>query len=92
MEFCYGYPGFSYADESINVLNIPENCMNVLKRTGIEYIGDLLDVYARYRLDPMSISGFSVKCISPIFRELITIDGCPWRDEIEEWLVKWVEK
>lgn len=92
MEFGYGYPDFPEAQWKIEKLNLSIKCYNALKRTGIEYVGDLLDVYARYRLDPMTMSWLRIECISPVFRNLIAIEDCPWHKEIEEWVVKWIEK
>ena len=93
MDFAYGYPGFPDAENKIDTLNIPQECLNALKRTGIEYIGDVLDVYVRINIGA-AMDGFprmSSVCYSVIFREIIVLDGCPWRDEIEDWLVKSVE-
>ena len=78
MIFCYGYPDFPDANTSVDTLHIPEECMKAIKRSGIEYIGDMLDVYARVGAGVMD--GFprmSSKCISLIYREIITLEGCP---------------
>lgn len=84
------YPDFPDANTSIDTLRVPEECINAMKRLGIEYVGDMLDVYARLPL-PSHVR-MSSKCYSQVFRKIIALDGCTWRDEIEKWLVDWVEK
>ena len=88
MVFSDCYPYFPDANTSIDTLNVPDEGMNAMKRVGIKYIGDVLDVYARLPGPGIRISS---KCLSLIFRQVIVLDGCPWRDEIEDWLVKSVE-
>lgn len=89
----YDYQGFPCADESIDILQLPVECSNSLKRTGIEHVGDILDMYARIRTDTAIVNGIrmSLECYSTVFRKLIAIDCCPWRNEVETWLIKWVE-
>lgn len=89
MKFCYGYPEFPDANKSIEELNVPVECINAMKRVGIEYVGDMLDVFARL---PGPGFRMSSSCYSQVFREIVSLDRCPWRNEIEKWLVDWVEK
>lgn len=89
MEFCYGYPNFPSANKSIDDLNLPGECLKGLQRTGIEYIGDVLDIYARSRSGGATGAlRISLKCYSIIFRKIISLEGCPWQDEIEDWLIR----
>lgn len=90
IEFCYGYTDFPEAQLSIDELNLPEECSNALRRTGIELIGDVLDVFAR--IPNVAGPRMSSNCLSVIFRNVLSIDGCPMAEEIEKWLVEWVEK
>lgn len=91
MVFSDIYPNFPSANKSIEDLNIPDECLKGLRRTGIEYIGDVLEVYQRNR-NPSLMDGFfprmSRKCRSIIYRQIISLEGCPKQDEIKNWLVK----
>jgi len=82
-----GYPDFLEAQWKVEKLNLPRECYNALKRTGIEYIGDVLDFGKRI------VSGGSIgtlrmdgACYSIILRALLSIESCPMREEFESWL------
>jgi len=70
MKFCYGYPDFPDASKSIEELSVPDECMKAMKRVGIQYVGDMLDVYARL---PGHGFRMSLKCYSLVFREIIVL-------------------
>ncbi len=86
------YIDFPDANTSIETLDVPEECITAMKRFGIEYIGDMLDVYRRMPIGVDVLARMGSDCISQVYREIITFSDCPWRGEIENWLVKWVEK
>ena len=88
MRFCYGYPDFPCADTPIDDFDIPDECRRKLIRTGIEYIGDVLDVYARIHEGP-PMDGFPLmgdECYTVIVQKLIAIDCWPWPEETARWL------
>jgi hypothetical protein len=90
IEFCYGYPDFSEAQLSIDELNLPYECSNALRRTGIELIGDVLDVIARIFLaGGMGAPRMSPQCYPIVLRTLLSVDGCPMREEMQQWLDEW---
>jgi len=81
------YSDFPEAQWKIEKLNLPIECYNALKRTGIDYIGDVLDFGLRI------VSGGSIgtlrmdgACYGTILRILLSIDSCPMREEFEHWL------
>jgi len=88
MKFAYGYPDFPDADTHIDALNLPLECSNALKRVGVEYIGDVLDIFARL---PDSGPWMNVRCYVILFCAILQYENCPWRDDIEDWLVTRVE-
>ena len=92
MDFCYGYPDYPCAYIPIDELAVPEECKSQMKRLGLELVGDILDLYQNIGAGAMDVGvGISSKCYSSIFRYLLEIECCPWPDEVEEWLVNWVE-
>ncbi len=87
------YPNFPEAQWKIEKLDLPVECYNALKRTGIEYIGDILDWVSRV-LDAMTSGSFrmSASCYPIIFRSLLAFDNCPMREDMEKRLAKWDEQ
>lgn len=92
MVFNDRYPDFPDANTSIDTLNVPDECITAMKRFGIEYVGDMIDVYGRMPIGVDVLVRMGSKCISHVFREIIVMEGCPYHDDIEKWLVEWVEK
>lgn len=89
MDFGYGYPDFPCANNSIDDLDIPDECLQMLKRTGLEYIGDLLDVFARIHTSIGLMDGFprmNAKCYAATVRALVEFGCWPWPEESSRWL------